>query len=84
MAEKGRGEENPPPKVRKNEKLIAVPWRESGRWRPAMIAIWSGRRRGAWQETGTVIYDVLGGFHLAGGFTQDSGGEPSRLLAVSG
>lgn len=67
MAEKGRGEENPPPKVRKNEKLIAVPWRESGRWRTAMIAIWSGRRRGAWQETGTVIYDVLGGFHLAVG-----------------
>lgn len=70
MAEKGRGEENPPSKVGKNEKLIAIPWRESGRWRTAMIAIWSGRRRGAWQETGTVIYDVLGGFHLVSGFTQ--------------
>lgn len=41
-------------------------------------------REGARQETGTVIYDVLGGFHLVSGFTQDSGGKPRRLLALSG
>lgn len=32
-----------------------------------MSAIWSGRRRGARWETGTVRYDVLRGTHLVSG-----------------
>lgn len=32
-----------------------------------MLAIWSGRRRGAWWETGTVKYDVLRGIRSVGG-----------------
>lgn len=57
-------QENPQSKVRKNEKLISAGWGEVG---AAVLAIWSGHRRGAWWETGTVKYDVLRGIHLVSG-----------------
>lgn len=62
-----REEENPPSKVWKNEKLIPIGWRESGRWRRAMLAICSGRRWGCSAGDGRVIYDVLGGVRLVSG-----------------
>lgn len=60
-------QENPRSKVRENEKLISIGWGDRGRWGVVVLAIWFGHSRGAWQETGTVKYDVWRGTHLGCG-----------------